>query len=115
MGVTFFPLLPSGFQKTGGGGSGAVDSVNGQTGTVQLELYDIERYTLTPTDISNKFVTLSFTPSDDAKVRLIPLSGIEQDNGVDFSVTGTQVSWSSLGFETLAESGDKIIIVYTHV
>lgn len=116
MGVKFNPLIYSGLDFSGsGGGSGAVDSVNGQTGVVELPLYDVEAYELTGTDISNKYVTLPNAPYETDKVRLVPIGGIEQYNSVDFEVTGSQVSWDSLGYESLAEAGDIILVVYRHI
>ena len=74
--------------------------------------YNVEKFTLSPSDITNKSVTLANTPSTANLTRLVVIEGIEQDYGVDFSVSGTLLTWNGLGLESLLESGDKLIIVY---
>lgn len=71
-----------------------------------------ETFTLTNTNITNKSVTLLGTPVISADVRLSPINGVEQVYGTDFTISGTTLSWSGLGFEALAEAGDIIIISY---
>lgn len=74
--------------------------------------YNVQKFTLTPTDITNKTVTLTQTPTVLALTRLIVITGLEQDYGTDFTVSGTTLSWNGLGLESLLESGDKLVIVY---
>ena len=74
--------------------------------------YNVEKKTLTGADITNKTVTLSQTPTTLALTRLIVITGLEQDYGTDFTVSGTTLSWNGLGLESLLASGDKLVIVY---
>lgn len=69
-------------------------------------------YTLLAGDITAEEITLPSTPGTPAQVRVMVIGGIEQENGVDFSVTGTTLSWSGLGYAALAEAGDKLIVSY---
>lgn len=85
---------------TGGGGGGGGSQTY------------VQRFTLSGTDISNKFVNLSLAPSDAQGVILTVIGGPQQDYLVDYSVTGSQVSWSSLGLDGVLSTGDKIVIQY---
>lgn len=79
----------------GGGGSGSVDKV-----------------TLSGTDISNGFITLSGTPTTPADVILNVIGGLSQDYGVDFTVSGATLSWSGLALDGVLVSGDKLIVQF---
>lgn len=74
--------------------------------------YVVDLFTLSPTDITNKFVTLSSAPIPANKTILNVIGGPVQDYGTDFTVTGTQLSWSSLFLDGLLVSGDKLIVQY---
>lgn len=78
--------------------------------------YTIERFTLTNTDITNKYIVLADIPDDANLVRLVVIEGIEQDNGVDFQMTpddgNKRLSWDGLGLESLLANGDKLIVAY---
>lgn len=65
---------------------------------------------LTPTDITNKQITLSSTPVNASKTRLSIVGGVDQKYGSDFTVTGNTLSWNGLGLETILETGDTLII-----
>lgn len=79
---------------------------SGSTGFVQEEII------LDGTDITNKYITLSLAPSPASDTSVDPIGGIKQDYSVDFTVSGSQLSWDSLGFQALAETGDKLVITY---
>lgn len=79
-----------------GGGSGTVD-----------------KFTLDNTDITNKFVTLSSAPANPSDAILNVIGGPVQDYSVDFTITGSTLSWDSLGLEALLASGDKLIIQFS--
>lgn len=84
-------------EAAGGGGGGS---------------YNIDKFTLSGTDITNKSVTLSAAPTTASDTRLAVIEGIEQDYGVDFTVSGSTLDWNGLGLESLLVAGDKIIVVY---
>jgi len=68
--------------------------------------------TLTSLEALEKKFSLPELPEYPALVRLIPGGGIEQINGVDFSVLGDLVQWSELGLEGFLEEGDVILVFY---
>lgn len=70
----------------------------------------VSTITLTPTDITNKYVVLSNTPYLPSSVTVIPAGGIEQVNGIDFEVIGNQLSWSGKGLDGFLEVNDVLII-----
>lgn len=71
-----------------------------------------QTFTLAAGDITNQFVTLSQTPIG-GSVTAFPKGGLEQEFGVDFSLTGAQFNF--LGdLATLLAVGDKLIIKYVY-
>ena len=75
----------------------------------------VETLTLDGDDITNKTVTLSETPLVAGEVA-ISVKGIgDQFYSDDFTVSGTTVSWSGLGMDSLSlEAGDKVRAVYEY-
>jgi hypothetical protein len=67
-------------------------------------------FTLTGTDITNGFVTLSNTPVANS-VSVVPKGGLEQEPAVDFSVAGAVVTFAG-DLVTILASGDKLMIKY---
>lgn len=80
----------------GGGGSGV----------------NINKFTLDSTDISNKFITLSEAPATPGNTILTIIGGIVQDYGVDYTVSGTTLSWNGLFLDGILEIGDKLIVQF---
>ncbi len=75
----------------------------------------VDEFTLDPTQIgTTKSVTLSQTPAVDGDVSLVVYGGIPQDNGVDFSVTGTTLTWNGMGLDGILEVGDKLEVTYSY-
>jgi hypothetical protein len=104
------------------GGGGAVDSVNGQTGIVILTAASVGAepagsnvvypYTLILADITAKQITLPSTPVNPLLVTVDVITGVKQDEGSDFTVSGAVLSWNALGYEALAAVGDQLVIKY---
>lgn len=67
-------------------------------------------YSLLQSDINNKFIILPFEPYSPSNVRLNIAGGIEQVNGIDFSVSGDVLSWNNLGLDNFLEENDTLII-----
>lgn len=67
---------------------------------------------ITNTDVTNKYVTLTTTPLNPNAVRLNMVGGIEQLNGVDFTVTGNILSWDGLGLDGFIDNTDILIVQY---
>lgn len=74
--------------------------------------YHVNNFTLTPTDISNKFITLTTAPTDPAKTVVLVIGGDAQEYAVDFTLSGTQLSWSSLGLDGVLVSGDRVVVQF---
>lgn len=73
---------------------------------------NINKFTLSPTDITNKFVTLSSVPTTLSNTILDVIGGPTQDYSIDFTVTGTTLSWNALGLDGVLTSGDKLIVQF---
>lgn len=78
----------------------------------ELRPYKPEFFTLSAGEISSKSVELTEAPNTPAETRLIPINGIEQEYGLCFTVSGTTLSWDSLGLDGVLEVNDKIIVIY---
>lgn len=89
-----------------------LNGLAGVSGPVAEQLYHVERFTLTPLDISNKYVTLALAPVTPSNTNLYIGGGLYQDYGVDFTVSGTQLSWNGLGLDGILHAGDKLLVQY---
>lgn len=74
--------------------------------------YVVNKITLTGTDITNKFITLTGAPTTPSGTILDVIGGPTQDYSVDFIVSGSTLSWSGLSLETILTAGDKLIIQF---
>lgn len=71
-----------------------------------------QTFTLTGTDITNQFVTLSNTPTA-GSIRAFPKGGPEGVLTDDFTVAGAVLTFAG-DFATLLASGDKLIVQYLY-
>lgn len=116
---------------TAGGG---VTSLNSLTGTLNLvagsgisitpsgsnititatssSSYLVNTITLTPTDITNKFVTLSAAPTSPTKTVMTVIGGPMQSYGADYTVSGSQLGWNGLFLDGLLVSGDMLVVEF---
>lgn len=110
MGVTFNPFIGN-FEMTQPGPQGpqGPQGPPGQNGSASAK---VDELTLTATNITNGTVTLSGTPSAPSAVVCFPDGGPAQKYGVDFTVTGTTLSWSGLGLASSLSAGDILIVSY---
>ncbi len=74
--------------------------------------YHVNVFTLSPTDITNKFVTLTLAPGVATDTILTVSNGPMQLYGTDFTVTGTTLSWSGLFLDGVLVSGDILIVQF---
>lgn len=88
----------------------ALDTLAAETSPSAL--YGVNEFTLSPTDITNKFVTLSVSPSNPTLTVLQVIGGPVQSYTSDFSVSGSTLSWSGLFLDGVLVSGDKLIVQY---
>jgi hypothetical protein len=67
-------------------------------------------HTLNSTDITNKYITLSTTPTAPTVALLTVVGGPMQSYGTDYTVSGNQLSWSGLFLDGVLVSGDILIV-----
>lgn len=71
-----------------------------------------EKIMLTPTDITNKTVTLSSIVATPFKTRMTVVGGPEQEILADFTVSGNILGWSGTTLDGVLENGDELIITH---
>jgi len=93
--------------------TGELDLVGGSsTPPVSTTEYNVNKFTLSAGQIAAKQVTLTDTPTTANITRLIVIGGLEQDQSVDFSISGNVVSWNGLGLDGVLAENDKIIVIF---
>lgn len=86
-----------------------------ELGTVQGDSnLQVEYVTLDATAITNKEITLAFTPSEPTMVTWDIISGSAQVYSEDFTVTGNKLSWSGKPLDGLLDVGDSCRITYMY-
>lgn len=79
---------------------------------VPTAVYKVNEFTLSSTDITNKFVTLSGVPVNPTLTVLQVVGGGVQAYTTDFTVSGSTLSWSGLFLDGVLVAGDKLIIQF---
>ena len=74
--------------------------------------YVVNLFTLSPTDITNKFVTLTSAPDTASDTILTVIGGPMQSYGADFTVTGSQLGWSGLFLDGVLTAGDMLVVQF---
>lgn len=74
--------------------------------------YEVYTITLSSTEISNKGFNLPHSPLEPSEVILNIADGLTQEYNVDFTVSGTLVSWDGYQLDGDLTSGDKLTLVY---
>lgn len=88
--------------------TGGTPSVPVMSGT-----YRVETRTITSGEATAGSLTLAFTPSTPSYVRVEVRGGAAgQAFGIDYTVSGTTLTWASYGLDGLLASGDVLIITY---
>lgn len=75
-------------------------------------LRNVNYITLDGTDITNKEITLVNTPENASRVILDVISGTSQFFGIDYTVSGSVLSWDTLGLDGILSIGDTLRIIY---
>jgi len=73
----------------------------------------VDLFTLSSTDISNGYVTLSGTPNVASATELHVKGAPAQFYGDDYTVSSNQLSWSGLGLDGVLVAGDKLTVVWS--
>jgi hypothetical protein len=77
-------------------------------------MFDVQYYTLSSTDATNRYLNLDGTPSSYSNVAMDLIGGTAQGLVTDFTVSGITVRWdysSSLLYNQLS-TGDNIRIIF---
>ncbi len=74
---------------------------------------ELDVFTLSAAQITSKAVNLANTPVDnDAVVVSVSNSGTSLKD-IDYSISGSSIVWSGLGFDGIVEEGDVMEVHYT--
>ena len=106
------PVLTGGTGISSSGSTGNVLTSNGSSWITQVQNYNIYEVTLNSSQIIAKSVTLPATPIAPTNTRLVVIGGPEQSYNVDFTVSGSSLSWASLGLDGILAISDQLIITY---
>jgi hypothetical protein len=112
-------LFGNGLLPTGGTTGQVLAKVNNTdfdvawvTSAAVAAAQSVEVFTLSPTDISNGYVTLAHQPAVAANVAAFVGGNTPGIYGVDFTMaTAVRLSWSALGFNYVI-AGDKLVANY---
>lgn len=91
---------------------GGVTNSNWQVFSAGGSSVGIENFTITGPILTAKQVTLAFAPTTPSVTILTPLGGVQQQYGVDFTITGTTLSWNGLGLDGYFVLNDKFSVIY---
>lgn len=96
---------------TDGSGTVGMHALPASGGTTLL----VETFTLSATNITNKYVNLAQAPGTPAKTILIIKGAGGQFYGDDFAMDGTyttRLKWDSLSLDGVLAAGDKLTVMY---
>jgi hypothetical protein len=108
-------------QQVPGGTAGFVLTSNGTAvaptwqATAPANPYYVNKFTLTSTDITNQYVTLSSIPDTPADTILTVIDGPMQSYGSDYTVSGSILSFSgdlATGGNAALVSGDMLVVQF---
>lgn len=77
-------------------------------------MFNVEYYTLSLTDATNKYVDLPGVPVNVGYVAMDLIGGTAQELTGDFTVDGTRVRWdnTAYGLYSILATGDKLRVIY---
>jgi hypothetical protein len=74
--------------------------------------YFYEDIILTSQQIADRKITLSRIPAFPEALLFVPVGGVAQIYGVDYTIVGNDVSWAGLGLDGFLEEGEGVRITY---
>jgi len=89
--------------------------IDGIVDNLATSVTEIEKIILTSTDITNKYVDLSYNAKSINDIDLHIQYGPPQVRGVDYQLLASdldRVSWDGLGMDGIVESGDALTVTY---
>jgi hypothetical protein len=78
-------------------------------------MFEVEYFTLTPTDASNRYISLSGVPVSSGNVAMDTIGGTAQSLNGDFGVDGTKIKWddaTNFALYNQLSAADNIRIIY---
>jgi hypothetical protein len=84
-----------------------------EVGSTLVLKYIKEKVILSAEQIQNGIIDLQFIPEFPLEVRLIPKHGIEQENGVGYTVVNDQLIFNGYDLDGFLEEGEQINIMYS--
>lgn len=79
------------------------------------ETYQSETFTLTETDIANKFITVAYEPLDSAEIGFEIQNAPSQYYGEDYKQDTSfskRITWEGLALDGVIQAGDKVTVTY---
>jgi len=74
--------------------------------------YTVNIFTLSGGNMTDKFITLTGTPTVPSGTILNIVGGVIQNYGTDFTVTGAQLGWSGLALDGILSINDVLIVQF---
>lgn len=99
MGIKFNPLTGQ-FDLTGSSGGGGGGS------------YQVEQFSLTSGQAAAKQVTLSSIPTTASYTILLVQGSGGQVYSIDYTVSGSTLSWNGLGLDGFLDDTDTIVVIH---
>ena len=93
--------------------AGALEAIDIALASIGGGSQKVDKFTLNSTDITNKFVTLSHTPSTAGNTVLLVENAASMFYGTDYTVIGNELSWSGLGLDGILAINDNLSIIYS--
>ena len=78
----------------------------------EVYIVSSESFTLDATDIINKYIDLTHTPTSNDSILLVVEHGIKGILDTDYSVSVKRISWNGKDYDGTLESGDILSVMY---
>ena len=84
----------------------------GNTGVGSVNTEEVQRITLTNTDISNKYINLSQEPVNSDKVIIFVEEGLKGENNIDYTIINNQINWNGYDWDGILTTNDVLTVLY---
>jgi len=85
-------------------------TINSQILALQSSTYYVNEFTLAGSDVSNGYVTLTKAPVHPTLTVMSVIGGPVQTYGVDYSISGTTLTWSGTFLDGTLVAGDILVV-----
>lgn len=88
---------------------------NGQWKSLtKKDKWEVEYFTLTTNDISNKYIILAHNPINNERVALDIIHGSAQEYGIDYTVVSGTLCWDNFVLDGVFRVGNKLRVSYNY-